>query len=240
MNCYKAPDADVLEIDFNGRRTSDLGVYLYDYPVFSGAQNNYDQTPVAGRLGELVGINQYTGNATIECTLGIIDIHFMEKKNYLKSWLRGPGRLAFSDNEDYFYKTWKTDFGETSREKRGFGTFKVTFTATPFVFAKSGQQSVSPEECAFNPYDECRPIYTITGTGSFTLTVNGNTMTGTVNGTLVIDTERLIAYNAAGVRQSSLVSGDYDGLVLVPGNNSVAISGSNASLSVVPQWGWKM
>ncbi len=232
MECFEKYD-----IEYNNATAKGHGVYLYDYAQFSGAEKSYQVTQVSGRLGELVGTDDYKSNLMIQCTFGIISPHFMEHVTVIKRWLTGTGRLKISDHQDIFYKVWKIDFGDIEREIRKFGQFTVTFTCTPYQFLDDGQQVMTPDDLTYNPYDLCRPIYTITGSGSFTLTVNGNEMTGTVNGLLTIDTERMIAYNSEMVNQSNLITGNYEDIFIPHGEVSISIS-SGDTLSIIPQWGY--
>ena len=158
----------------------------------------------------------------------------MSHVTVLKRWLKGTGTLVISDHQNVFYKVWKVDYGDIERELRKFGQFTVSFTCTPYQFEKDGLIPVS--DIDYNPYDLCRPIYTITGTGAFTLTVNGNEMTGTVNGSITIDTERMVSYNADGVSQNNVVTGNYEELYIPHGDVSVSVSGG--TLSIIPQWGY--
>lgn len=231
MECFEKYD-----IEYNNATAKGHGVYLYDYAQFSGAEKNYQVTQVSGRLGELVGTDDYKSNLKIQCIFGIISSQFMSHVTVIKRWLTGTGILKISDHQDLFYKVWKIDFGDIEREIRKFGQFTVTFTCTPYQFLDDGQQVMTPDDLTYNPYDLCRPIYTITGTGAFTLTVNGNEMTGTVNGSITIDTERMVSYNADGVSQNNVVTGNYEELYIPHGDVSVSVSGG--TLSIIPQWGY--
>ena len=222
------------DIEYNNETGKGHGVILYDYAKFSGAEKSYQISAVGGRLGELVGVDDYKSNLVIQCTFGIISPQFMSHVTVLKRWLKGTGKLVISDHQDVFYKVWKVDYGDIERELRKFGQFTVSFTCTPYQFEKDGLIPVS--DIDYNPYDLCRPIYTITGTGAFTLTVNGNEMTGTVNGSITIDTERMISYNSEGVSQNNVVTGDYEELYIPHGDVSISISGG--TLSIIPQWGY--
>ena len=196
------------DIEYNNETGKGHGVILYDYAQFSGAEKSYQISAVGGRLGELVGVDDYKSNLVIQCTFGIISPQFMSHVTVLKRWLKGTGTLVISDHQNVFYKVWKVDYGDIERELRKFGQFTVSFTCTPYQFEKDGLIPVS--DIDYNPCDLCRPIYTITGTGAFTLTVNGNEMTGTVNGSITIDTERMVSYNADGVSQNNVVTGNYE------------------------------
>ena len=222
------------DIEYNNETGKGHGVILYDYAQFSGAEKSYQISAVGGRLGELVGVDDYKSNLVIQCTFGIISPQFMSHVTVLKRWLKGTGTLVISDHQNVFYKVWKVDYGDIERELRKFGQFTVSFTCTPYQFEKDGLIPVSYID--YNPYDLCRPIYTITGTGAFTLTVNGNEMTGTVNGSITIDTERMISYNSEGVSQNNVVTGDYEELYIPHGDVSVSVSGG--TLSIMPQWGY--
>ena len=222
------------DIEYNNETGKGHGVILYDYAMFSGAEKSYQISAVGGRLGELVGMDDYKSNLVIQCTFGIISPQFMSHVTVLKRWLKGSGTLVISDHQNVFYKVWKVDYGDIERELRKFGQFTVSFTCTPYQFEKDGLIPVS--DIDYNPYDLCRPIYTITGTGAFTLTVNGNEMTGTVNGSITIDTERMVSYNADGVSQNNVVTGNYEELYIPHGDVSVSVSGG--TLSIIPQWGY--
>ena len=222
------------DIEYNNETGKGHGVILYDYAQFSGAEKSYQISAVGGRLGELVGVDDYKSNLVIQCIFGIISPQFMSHVTVLKRWLKGTGTLVISDHQNVFYKVWKVDYGDIERELRKFGQFTASFTCTPYQFEKDGLIPVS--DIDYNPYDLCRPIYTITGTGAFTLTVNGNEMTGTVNGSITIDTERMISYNADGVSQTNVVTGDYEELHIPHGDASISVSGG--TLSIIPQWGY--
>lgn len=222
------------DIEYNNETGKGHGVILYDYAQFSGAEKSYQISAVGGRLGELVGVDDYKSNLVIQCTFGIISPQFMSHVTVLKRWLKGTGTLVISDHQNVFYKVWKVDYGDIERELRKFGQFTVSFTCTPYQFEKDGLIPVS--DIDYNPYDLCRPIYTITGTGAFTLTVNGNEMTGTVNGSITIDTERMVSHNADGVSQNNVVTGNYEELYIPHGDVSVSVSGG--TLSIIPQWGY--
>lgn len=222
------------DIEFKGETGRNHGVYLYDYAQFSGAEKRYQTTSVAGRLGELVGQDEYKTNLSIQCIFGILSRQSMSKITELKRWLRGIGNLIISDQPDIFYKAWKVNFGDIERNMRNFGQLTVTFTCTPYQFLKTGQEEI--ETITYNPYDLCRPIYKIIGSGAFALSVNGKQMTGTVSGTLTIDTERMIAYNSDGVNQSNLVAGDYEDLYIPEGDTTITLTGG--TLTIIPQWGY--
>ena len=62
-------------------------------------------------------------------------------------------------------------------------------------------------------------------------------MTADVAGDLMIDTDRMMAYKKDGTVKNTTVSGDYDSLILNPGENTVSIT-AGFSLMVIPNWGY--
>lgn len=223
------------DIEYNRETATSHGVVLYDYAHISGGEKVYDTYSIPGAIGEAVSEDKYKENLSIECVFSVASPMFMPKMRDLKSWLTGTGHLIISDDPGVFYKVWKINYGDISREIRKFGTFSVSFVCTPYLFTREGQMET--EDLSWNPGDTARPIYKIKGNGTATLTVNGKEMKATVNGDITIDTERMIAYNASGASQNTALSGDYEDLFLQKGENSVSIT-SGFTLSAIPQWGY--
>ena len=224
-------------IEYNGETSEDHWCFLNNYPEFSGGSKRYNTYAVPGMDGELVETSDYLSNLQINCTFSIISKTFMDNVRNIRSWLSGAGELIISDSPDVFYKVWKIEYGDIAREIRKFGTFSVAFICTPFEFLKDGQIPVS--FVAFNPADKAKPIYTITGEGLCTLTVNGYEFTANVGQEAVIDSERQLSYKNDGQSINTDVTGDYEKLWLPHGENTVTVS-PGFSLSVVPQWGYRV
>ena len=91
MKCFEKYD-----IEYNNATAKGHGVYLYDYAQFSGAEKSYQVTQVSGRLGELVGTDDYKSNLKIQCIFGIISSQFMSHVTVIKRWLTGTGILKIS------------------------------------------------------------------------------------------------------------------------------------------------
>ena len=162
----------------------------------------------------------------------------MNMVRYIRQWLSGVGRLIVSDSPDIFYKVLKVEHGDISREIRKFGTFKVTFICTPFEFLQSGQVPAAGT-LFFNYQDTAKPIYTITGEGLCTLTVNGYEFTANVGQEAIINSELMIAYKNDGQTINTDVTGDYEKLWLPYGNNEISVS-EGFELTIIPQWGYRI
>lgn len=221
---------------FNEHTSADFNVILYDYEKYSGGESHRESTAVAGRLGEIVSEPSYKSNLIVEVTFSIFK-KFKPKIDKIKEWLSGKGRLSFSDEPEYFYKVLAIDYGSIEREMRRFGKLTVKFTCVPFKFRNDGQMPYS--DIRQNPYSESRPIYVITGEGMCTLTVNGKTMTANIGQNITINTELMCAYREDGEIQNTAVTGDYENLYLVPGDNEISVT-DGFNLEIIPNWGYNV
>lgn len=224
-------------MQYNDKVSSDFGVILYDSAKFSGGEKHYESSSIAGKNGEIVSKDTYQSNLTIQCFLTVLNGNIMQKIRQLKRWLSGTGKLKFSDTPDVFYKVLKISYDEIERELKQYGNFTVSFLCVPYEFREDGQNEYS--QITQNPYALARPIYKITGEGMCMLTVNGNEMTANVGQNLTIDTDLMIAYRQDGTMQNTAVTGDYEDMYLLPGDNVISIT-SGFDLKIIPNWGYEI
>lgn len=100
--------------------------------------------------------------------------------------------------------------------------------------------SISDNPVSVNIYNagnvEARPIIKLTATGIVTLTLNLSEVLiidfGETSQEIIIDTERLDAYNSQGELLNRLCIGNYDNIILNKGNNILTITGTATALSV--------
>ena len=225
----------VLTLKFNGETLEKHDVYLYDIPEIESSNEGYSDTAVSGRLGSILVTNGSIPNIKINCVIGINSSDFGSIARDLKSWLKGTGELSITG--DSYYKVLYVERDNIENEIRKFGTFEVSFICTPFEFANSGKELITPGSTLNNPYALARPEYHITGEGMCALTVNGNAMQINVGQRVVIDTFNMMAYKDS-EEINTTVSGDYEDLYLFPGNNTISIS-EGFTLQIKPNWGWE-
>lgn len=223
------------DIQYNGGTGKSCGVLLYDYPVIEQAKRNYDVYSVPGRNGELISADEYLSNVTIKCTFSVISKTFMQHIRKIKQWLSGTGKLILSDTPETFWEVLKVEYDSVEREMRRYGRFTVNFVCYPYEFRIDGQRAVGALK--FNPCDLCMPLYSITGEGNCSLTVNGYTMSADVGQNLTIDTRRQIAYREDGGLMNTAVRGDYEKLWIPNGDCKVSIT-SGFKLQITPRWGY--
>lgn len=155
----------------------------------------------------------------------------------VKAWLLSGlnGDLRFSDDPGFHYRVKNVVINSTERIAFTIGEIAATFICEGYTYVDEGDTEISLQANIQNDYSTSKPIYTILGTGQCTLTVNGKTMTATVNQNLTIDTERMLAIQDGSTWVNTMVSGDYQDLWLHPGMNSLAIT-SGFTVTLKPQW----
>lgn len=234
---------------------------LATIPVIEKGDINRDRYTIPGRDGELLGVSVSRNNAHVKLTLhtkagwgGTNTRNLDDNLKTLQNWLSGTGELKIFNNKRGLDGNYITHILEvlqiTTNEIRKdniYGRLEVDFEVYPYNFVASGQAgqtSTGNTLSITNPYEECKPMYQLTGEGNGTLTVGGSgsgrTMGYTlVSGeTLVIDTRRKIAY-CSNVNWSDKINGNYEDLWLGNGTTQISVS-SGHTFTVTPYWGYKL
>lgn len=224
-------------ITFRGEDCTEYGVIPERRPSVPAPEIRVTETEIPGMDGYLVENDDTYGAITIPVEFNFLvpQDEWMETYRKAKRWLSGSGWLILSDDPDYWYKVYHCNISDTERTTRRLGRFTAEFVCYPYTFLADGQNQYDISGAKDNPYMISHPTYIITGTGECTLTVNGNTMTANVNQGITIDTDRMIAYNSSMVNQSSLVSGNYEDLYLIEGENNISIT-TGFTLKIIPNW----
>ena len=225
-----------IDISYNNQSGASFGVFLYDYPAFSGGAKNYTTTSVPGRRGQLVSRDRYQENVQIDCTFSILSKNIPASVRVIRKWLSGTGTLVINEEPDIFYKVRKIVPGDFEREIRRYGRFSTAFICDPYAYTFDGQDEM--KTVTYNPYDLCHPTYKIAGNGRATITVNEKSVTVIVGGEITIDTDLMLAYKNDTPMNTS-ITGDYEDLYLPKGDIDMSIS-SGFSMSVIPNWGYEL
>lgn len=225
------------DISFNGIKAWDKGIAVATRPSIPAPQKRGDFVDVAGLDGSLLVSDGTYENIEIE-----IEMNFVRAPHWIgnayreaKNWLNGSGELILGDDSDVHYRVKLCQISDMDRRTRNGVDLEVTFVCDPFVYMNAGKNKLPVSEVLQNPYYLSKPIYYIRGEGECELTVNGNTMTALVGQNLVIDTEKMMSYRENGDLQNTAVTGDYEGLYLVSGSNSIEIT-NGFNLLVRPNW----
>ena len=245
------------DFTFKGIAPSTKYCRLATIPVITPSEIKRDRFDVPGRNGELLGADTYRSNAhvtmTIHCMEGWMSgmSHPIEYyMNMIRSWLSGSGELVIksgtSSEAKYIFEVLQVKIVSESYKNTDYGRLEVDFEVYPYNFLSDAHTSRTDSTYTLtvsNPADVSLPLIVVTGVGNGTLTVNGNTMTysGIGLGNLKIDVRRQIAYqdyNNTKTNKSNDVNGDYAGLVLKNGTNTLTLSNTAHIVAVYPLWGY--
>lgn len=224
------------DVQFNGYTAESIGVEVVRRPNIPSPKIRYTTYTIPGRDGAL-----YETDGAIEDIDIDIEFNFISKpENWAKTlakakkWLlSGPGELILGDDSDFFYAVKKVELGDTERPCHEIGKFAATFTCSGYRYYRTGEYEHKSVE--YNPGVIAHPIYIITGNGECTLTVNGNKIIAKVVDSIIIDTDLMLAYWKDGKFANTFISGQYEDMYLMPGDNTVTIS-ENFELKVKPRW----
>lgn len=228
----------MFDIEYNGEMSWQYGIRVQTRPNIPVPVRNIETIEIPGRDEFLHRISDVAYNdiiITIEMGFYSSPNRWGQRARQIKQWLSGSGKLKFSDDPDVFYKVKNIELDDVERNLKKIGLFVANFTCSPFCYIESGSWEMSVDEVKYNPYMTCHPIYKITGNGQCALSINGNTMKAEVGQNLVIDTERMLAFREDGSMQNTAVTGDYEAMYLVPGDNEISIT-SGFGMTVIPQW----
>lgn len=229
----------MFNISYNNKTSNNFPAYIVKRPNIPTAEEKYKAFSVKGRNGDLI-IKEGTYkdiSIPIEFTYVASPSMWMETFRELKGWLLGTedNRLIFSDDQGFFYKVKRVTIGTNKREYKKIGTFTVTFVCEGCQYSVDGTEYKDLNEMKYNPYNTSHPEIRIEGEGVCTLNVNNNTFTANVGQNITIDTERMISYKDNGTLQNSLVNGDYEGLYLLSGENTIEAT-EGFTVTIKPNW----
>ena len=238
-------------LEFNGAKSTDLGVRVTDSHSFSRGTARGDQAEVSGRDGYLWLSDGAAEAFEIKCAC----LAPASKLREVSVWLSGAGGLRFSAEPGAMYDARLIKAIEFKRAAPGADPlykFTATFSCQPFPrvwpeaepieIAASGTPLQNPGTAPSLPRIE------IAGSGAFSLTIGMQTMFFTnVEGGIIVDSELMDALTADGsLLANDRVSGDF--FEIQPGQNVVqwieggideedeSVPGSVERVVITPRW----
>ena len=224
-----------MNITFKGIAPESAGAWLASIPVYTPSAKVRNTWQIPNRMGELLEIAYGRTNGTFDILFHSKSQNWETAKRSIEKWLTGTGKLVMSDATDAYYEVQDVTITEITKRDSTYGRIRAIFTVFPYEFLTSGDTGITTFPITNNAMDSM-PLYKIVGSGNGTLTVNGHNMTYEVDGTLYIDTRTFEAYDANNANKNSKINGDYEGLWLKSGSNT--ISATAGTLTVYPRWGY--
>lgn len=246
--------ADYLELCINDVSGETIGVSLTEPPEITAAAMAGDWVSIAGADGERWRSDHVLKNVPLNMRIYVwpnADI------NAVIGWIMGAQRVRIApwpfeweidtaQDQPAALKLWN----EWTNE--GFEA-PLKFTAHPYryKYPAAGEIVLSSGGIVTNPCTAASaPIIRVQGSGDINLMIGSYTiLIDDLSGTIIIDTERKIATNAAGTQSlTHLITAGGGPAVeahiarwarLMPGENAVSWSGSVTQLGITPRWRWR-
>lgn len=233
----------MFNIKYNNVQPSAFNAWLATIPVITPSTISRTRQTVPKMDGELLVDDDSFMDAYIEFTIHLKRDDLQAKMRQIRKWLSGTGTLVISDANDAYYEVKEVTHTAYLKKDEKYGRVSVKMEVYPYEFLNSGNDWITSYSSISNTADICKPIYEITGNNaSGTLTVNNHAMTFSgITGTLVIDTRTrtaYVTYNGSRTQADSKINGDYEGLLLKSGSNTVSCTAG--TLRIKPRWGFRI
>ena len=208
---------------FNNVNSNDKNIIIKEMPPIVRAKQRINTIKLEGRSGSLHEVEDNYDSYTnqIKCIIKPeADI------NYLKSWLKGVGKLILSTDSDVYYDVAIVNKIDFSKYLTYLKEFPLEIEFQPIahgITIKNFSLSANTETTKnIGGNHKTYPILKCTGNG--TITCNGKSILVKNNtGEIYVDCELLNAY-AGNLNKNDCVEGLEDPIFLNPGDNIITVS----------------
>lgn len=231
-------------ITYNGVASSTYGIVVEHPPGYTYPKRDYEVVHVPGRNGDILFDNgSYQNvNRSYEIAIGSLAREFAAMANDISKWLHsssGYARLEDTYEPDYYRMAYYEEEQDITNILFHAGRATIQFVCKPQRFLKSGETAIIVDEsmAIVNPSDQISlPFIKVHGSGSGEFTLNDSTVTlSSIQDGMIIDSELKDSYlGATNYNNRVTLSNDYPSLI--PGSNTVSISGGVTRLEVTPRW----
>ena len=230
-------------IEINGRKSTEIrGLLIQELPPITKPLMRTKIEEVDGRDGDIVTVLGYSAyDKTVK-----IGLHGQFDIDNVISFFTQSGKIVFSNEITKYYNFALYEQIDFERLVR-FREAEVVFHVQPFKFSTAEYPaSVVPSGSVTNMqvmnYGNAvgKPIYTVTGSGTITLSINGIQAVS-----MLLDTIRTITIDvikkdatSGGVLVNRKVTGSYDNLILPQGKSTITWTGDITGLQVerISRW----
>lgn len=239
------------DFTFNGISASSMGLVVESRPPQHIPKKHIVRHKISGRSGDLTEWDGSWENFTQSYSCWFKSSPVSVQAHKIKSWLStAPVGAKLEDTYDDTVYHHATYIGGADIENihDRFGRFTISFDCTPRAWLKSGDTPVTITDSDFvqNPTDfPAHPLIEFTGHVSGSITVGGKKMTimfpDDADHTVRVDCalgEAWELVDGAEIPTNTVIlSRDFP--VLMPGRNTISITGGIASVRMWPRW-WKL
>ena len=231
------------KIIWGGKSSQDLGIVIEKPPKISRPARKFTTYTIPGRSGDIIEPQDAWSNYTQSYSIwagGYTYGSAQLSMSAISSWLLSPkGYQRLEDNfePDIYREAYFVGPIEAEDILAQVGKCEIQFSCKPQRYLKLGERkkAYSSGDVIFNPTQfEAKPLITVYGSGSGSVTINGYTLTITgMTDYLNIDCETMDVYRQTSENRNSLVSGQFP--VLSPENNTVVYS-NLSSVEITPRY----
>ncbi|MBE5807648.1 MAG: hypothetical protein E7317_04835 [Clostridiales bacterium] len=236
--------------EFNGKRSTQMGVKLIQMPSREQPARNVTRKQVSGRNGRLAIDDGTYDDVAVKVDCYVDDASRLPG---VLAWLTGSGALRFSDAPYEAYDaSVEKEYRRTSVLNHLDGQkFAVEFTCHPFkrVYPAPMDMAVtaSGTRIVNRGTATSRPRVKIAGSGGFSVTIGERTMyfTGVTGGGIIVDSELMDAFTFTGdaLANEHVVYTGEDFFEIAPGASTVSWetgledeAGSVTRVTITPRW----
>lgn len=216
------------------------GLAINEMPPITKPSIRTNTEEIDGRDGDIITRLGYSAYDK-EMTIGLYGSYDLDE---IMSYFNQSGTIIFSTETDKYYNfeiLEQIDYEKLLKFKTATITmhcqpFKYEVNETPITLI-SGDNIVRNKGNIYS-----KPIMYIEGTGTITISLEGNQVFNIVMGDnteIEIDIEKLEAYNPNdGTLLNRIVTGDYDDFKLESGDNTIALGGTitSANIRMYSRW----
>lgn len=216
---------------FNGIRSDDMKIYIEHLPPIIKPPERYDLIKVDGSSVIGVDVKGYdVYEKTVPIGLKEADI------GAVMNWLRGKGRLIFSNELDKYYDVYITSQIDYEKALR-FRKANITFLTQPYKHA-TGEEETTSRVVINQGNEKCLPLMTIYGSGSVDVLINGvKACSLTLTDYITLDGEIEEAYkdNLNNLQNRKMI-GKFP--TLQPGINEISFTGTVTQVKTLVRSRW--
>ena len=228
----------------------DVGVVVGEFTLSSPIPR-VNTIKVPGRNGDLHIYDGSYENRTGSCTAYVYHPDNVKAEMAkVQQWLLGGigyRRLVTDDDQEHFLLARVTNGAEVAARLNKIAPFPLKFDCMPQRYLTAGEKPIEIKNASVvkNPTAYASaPLYEITGDGTVTVGVNGDTLTVSDLGvyiyprTIYYDAETGNAYTPEDANANSRVA-TVGEMKLRGGDNAITITGTVESVKIVPRW-WEL
>lgn len=235
-------------ISFNGISSKDVGIEVETFPTYEVPEREYEAIHVPGRNGDIIIDNGTYKNVkrSYKVSIATYDLPYSQKMAGVAKWLHSaPGytRLEDSYDPDFYRLAYYSDAISIENLFNEAGRGTISFVCKPQRFYKSGDMPIeytSTDSIQNGTVNIALPKILVTTdntTGSVTISDITFTIKENSGSLLIVDSELQDCYTLSGDNKNSCIVLD-DGIfpLLMPGKNTIEISGGITKIEIIPRW----